>query len=346
MKIAIITLTKGAAVLGEELLNKLDNAVLYVHSKFHTNENRSKKIDKKLKDFVKDIFNEYECLVFIMATGIVVRSIAPYLEDKRKDPAVVVLDEKGKNVISLLSGHIGRANEYTIKIANVLNANPVITTASDVNNSIAVDTLAMKLNCEIEDFNMATKVTAHIVNGEEVGILSNISVNMSLPNNVKIVNERYETINKLEGLIYITEKENVKKLVENQVLIRPKNIIIGIGCKKGKSYEEIINAIKDLFDELNLSIKSIKHIATVDIKKDEKGIIDVSKELKRPLVIVDREDIKKVENRFETSPFVKKTIGVGAVCEPVAFLSSKNGKMIQGKKSYNGITIALFREGE
>ena len=204
MKIAIITLTKGAAVLGKKLLNKLDNAVLYVHSKFYTNEEHVKKIDHKLKNFIKDIFNKYECVVFIMATGIVVRSIAPYLEDKRKDPAVVVLDEKGKNVISLLSGHIGRANEYTLEIAKLLNANPVITTASDVNNSIAVDTLAMRLNCEIEDFNMATKVTAHIVNGEKVGIVSNRLVNTFLPHNVEIVNEGYEPINKFKGLIYIT----------------------------------------------------------------------------------------------------------------------------------------------
>ncbi|MCT4607384.1 MAG: cobalt-precorrin 5A hydrolase [Marinisporobacter sp.] len=342
---AIITLTKGGMKLGLNLLESIDGAVLYVHPKFYIAGENIKKIHGKMATFTEEIFYQYKCLIFIMSTGIVVRSIAPFIQDKKTDPAVVVLDEKGKNVISLLSGHIGGANLHTKKIAKILNANPVITTASDVNELIAVDTLAMVLDCEIEDFQDATKVTAHIVNDEKIGLISDRMINLVLPKNIVKINK--DQIHEgFKGLIYINDKIIENDIIYDSVILRPKRIILGIGCRRGKSEEEILSAIEDSLKDLNVSKKSIKHIATVDIKKDEEGLIGAAKSLKVPLMIVDREDIKKVEDQFKESEFVRKQIGVGAVCEPVAFLTSKNGKMIQKKKIYDGITIAVFREGE
>ncbi|QXM05654.1 cobalt-precorrin 5A hydrolase [Crassaminicella indica] len=345
MNKAIITLTKGGMKLGLKLLNSIDQAVLYVHPRFYMECENIKKIDGKMTEFIGKIFHKYRCLIFIMSTGIVVRAIAPYIQDKKTDPAVIVLDERARNVISLLSGHIGGANDYTKKIAKMINANPVITTASDVNESIAVDTLAMELDCEIEDFYDATKVTAHIVNGEKVGLISDIFIDKEMPLNIiKVDKENID--DKFKGLIYISEKNINKPIGIDCVVLRPKNIILGIGCRRGKTEEEIINAVEDTLNILKLSKKSIKHITTVDVKKNEEGLIKAAKVLKVPLIIVDRKDIKKVESQFEQSEFVKKQIGVGAVCEPAAFLTSKAGKMLQKKKGYDGITIAVFREGE
>ncbi|WP_053956639.1 cobalt-precorrin 5A hydrolase [Inediibacterium massiliense] len=340
---AIITLTKGGANLGYRLLKNLDKTVLYVNPKFIIKEDNIYPIEEKVSDFVSHIFHEYECLIFIMATGIVVRSIAPHIKDKKIDPAVLVLDEKGRNVISLLSGHIGGANEYTKNIAKILGANPVITTASDVNDSIAVDTLSIMIGGEIESFYDATKVTAHIVNKEKVGITSDIPIKIPLPENIVFIQNDIEDC---KGIIYVTNKEKIESNSIDQVIIRLKNIILGVGCRRGKSKEEILNAIEDSLIKLNISQKSIKHIATVDLKKDEKGLIEAAKELKIPLVIIDREEIKKVQDQFKTSEFVKKITGVGAVCEPVAYLSSKGGNFIQNKKAYDGITIAVFEEGD
>ncbi|QZY57363.1 cobalt-precorrin 5A hydrolase [Crassaminicella profunda] len=342
---AIITLTKGGMKIGVKLLSAIDEAVLYVHPKFYIEGENIKKIHGKMFDFTGEIFHQYRCLIFIMSTGIVVRSIAPYIKDKKTDPAVLVLDEKGKNVISLLSGHIGGANDYTKKIAEILDANPVITTASDVNESMAIDTLAMALDYEIEDFSDATKVTAHIVNGEKVGIVSDIAIDIELPNNVTKIDKEHVD-KEFKGLIYVSEKSIKKPIGIDCVVLRPKNIVFGIGCRRGKSEEEILKAVEETINDLKISKKSIKHIATVDIKKNEEGLIKAAKSLKVPLLIVEREDIKKVEAQFEHSEFVKKQIGVGSVCEPVAFLTSKDGKMIQKKKGYDGITIAVFREGE
>ncbi|MBB6214595.1 cobalt-precorrin 5A hydrolase [Anaerosolibacter carboniphilus] len=346
MSKAIITLTRGGFDLGKRLQQMLNDSTLYVNGKFDVKGPGIQKIEKNITAFVGEIFNQYECLIFIMATGIVVRAIAPYIQDKKIDPAVIVLDEKGKNVISLLSGHLGGANEYAFAISELLGANPVITTASDVNQSIAVDTLAMTLHCAIEDYSDATRVTAHIVNGELVGIRSDIPIFFHLPENIDILDENEFENEKYKGMIYITERQVKKDPDKDQVILRPKNIVLGIGCRKGKSKDEILKAIHATLKNLNIDPIAIKHMATIDVKQDEPGMIDAAKTLNVPLVIISSENISAVEKEFDRSEFVKKAIGVGAVCEPAAMLSCKNGTWLQRKTAYDGITIALMREGE
>lgn len=342
---AIITLTKGGLRLGLKLHREMDDSVLYVHRKFEIEGRGIQKIHGPMTEFVGKIFHQYQCLIFIMAAGIVVRTIAPHIQDKKWDPAVIVLDEKGKNVISLLSGHMGRANGYTLEIAQLLGANPVITTASDVNEKIAVDTLAMALDCSIENFRDATRVTAHIVNGERVGMISHIPVEVDLPENMVLTDEEQAVQEKFAGMIYITEKRIEPKIACDYVVLRPKNIILGVGCKRGKSKEEIMDAILDTLHALGVAEASIKHIATADVKKDEPGLLEAAQALGVPLVSVAREALKAVEDEFEGSDFVRKSIGVGSVCEPAAFLTSSGGIWLQRKTIHDGITIAVIREG-
>lgn len=344
MSKAIITLTKGGLELGLRLLQEYEDSILYINKRFDIKDKRVFKIESGIKSLVEEIFFKFDCIIFVMATGIVVRSIAPYIKSKTDDPAIIVVDEKGKNVISLLSGHIGGANKITLEIAKKLNSNPVITTASDINDSIAVDTLAMKYNCVIEDLKDATRLTSHIVNGERVGIVSDINIEKDFPKNIEII-ENLNKLNSLKGLIYITNKKDIDINLKDKAILRPKNLIIGIGCRKGKEKEDIIKAINNALNKINKSPLSIKHIATVDVKQYEKGIIKTAKHFNVPLVIVDREDIRRVEDNFKISKFVKKSIGVGAVAEPVAALSSNNGRIILNKTKYEGITIAIAEEG-
>ncbi|MFZ5969792.1 MAG: cobalt-precorrin 5A hydrolase [Bacillota bacterium] len=346
MSYGIVTLTKGALGLGSKLLDFYGDAVLYIHEKFDSEDERVKKINQPFQNFIGEIFDCHKYLVFIMATGIVVRSIAPYLKDKKTDPGIIVLDEKGKNVISLLSGHMGGANELAVRTADYLGSNPVITTASDVNMTMAVDTLASMLHCQIENYPEATKVSAHIVNGEMVGIISSKPVNIDLPYNIIPIREEARNTMNIKGLIKVTSEKRMALEKQDTVLLRPREIVIGLGCKKGKTKEEILWAIQDTLSKLNLSEKAVKHIATIDVKKEEIGIQQAAKELGVPVIIVDTDEIKKIEEKFETSEFVRRTVGVGAVCEPAALLSSKQGVVIQSKQSYHGITIAVVREGE
>lgn len=343
MNLGIIALTKRGSCLGYDLKNKLNNSKLYVKDKFFIDENNAISFNVKLKDLIKDIYYKHDSFLFIMATGIVVRTIAPFIKDKKVDPAIMVIDEQGNHIISLLSGHIGRANEYTNYIGSLIDATPVITTASDVSNKIAVDTIAMKLDCSIKNFSDATKVTSHIVNDELVGIISQIPVSFNLPDNVVLINSITKDY---KGIINITNEIHKKNHNLDEVTLIPKNLIVGIGCKRGKNFSDIYKALKISFEENNLSLEAIKCIGTVDIKKDEEGIIHLAQKLKKPMKIVNRSEIKKVENKFKGSEFVKKAIGVSCVCEPVAYILGEKGYFIQNKKSFDGITIAIFKEGD
>lgn len=342
MKVAVITLTKGGLHLAEKLIRFNENIDIYTHKE---KREYTKLIKLPLHDNIKQLMNDYDILIFIMATGIVVRLIAPFIKHKSIDPGIIVMDEEGKYVISLLSGHLGGANEYTNKLADFLDASPVITTASDVKNTIAVDVLAMKLGCYIDNFNNAKAVTSHIVNGENVGLLSSIDINIQLPSQIIIINDNNikQSIKEhnLKGIIVIEHKD-IKVNCE-VVYLYKKDIVVGIGCRRGKTKEEILNVLVPLIQNINHSMKSILKLSTVEVKKDEIGILELTKSLNVPLDIISTHEIKKVQHLFEGSDFVEKTIGVTCVSEPCGYISSNKGKCIVKKVKDNGITISLWK---
>ena len=230
-------------------------------------------------------------------------------------------------VIRKIAGLIGTKDKLTYLLAGTLNLIPVITTSSDVTGKIAVDTISQKLNAELEDLKSAKDVTSLIVNGQRVNIL--------LPKNVKV-----NCKNSADGFILVSNRKNIE-----YTRIYPKNLILGIGCKKDTKAEDILSAIEDCLNKNNLDIKSVKKIATVDVKENEKGLIDAAKSLNLDLEIISREEIKKIQDQFEGSDFVEKNIGVRAVSEPVALLaSSQEGHFIEMKARYNGITVSIYEE--
>lgn len=337
MKWGVITLTKGALNKAKEIKKHINDIDIYTLPKW--NDEECKSINKKLEEFVGEIFSKYDVLIFIMASGIVVRVIAKYIKDKTLDPAVLVIDEKGNHVISLLSGHLGGANDAAVFISEKIGAEPVITTASDVKESLAVDTIAMKLNLSIESLKKAKDITSMIVNDESVGIISDIKIDFKLPNNITLINKIDE---KTRGLIYISNK--ISDFNIPYVHLIPKNIVIGIGCRKDIITERIIESINSALSKLNIHYKSLKMICTVDVKEKEKGIIETSEFFNVPIKIVNRDEIKEVENMFETSSFVKKSIGVGSVCEPCGYIGSNNGICLMKKTSFDGITLSVWEE--
>lgn len=323
MKLAIWSVTRGAGRLAK-LYGDTLKAQIYTLKKFNIEdtiqmENFTETLEKE--------FNSYDGHIFIMATGIVVRKISILIKSKDIDPAVVVIDEGAHFVISLLSGHLGGANELAEIIGEKLNLLPIITTSSDVTGKIAVDTLSQKLNGELESLEKAKNVTSLIVDGKGVDI--------KLPKNVD-----FDKKGDVEGIIIVSNRENIES-----VRIYPKDLVLGIGCKRGTSEEHILTGIEMAMKKHNLSMKSIKKIATVDIKANEVGLINAAKTLRKDLIIISREDIKKIENQFEGSQFVKKQIGVTCVSEPCALLaSSRNGKFLEKKYIYDGMTISIYEE--
>lgn len=284
------------------------------------------------KERLEDIFNRYKHIVFIASTGIAVRLSAPYLVHKAVDPAIVVIDDLGRFSISLVSGHLGGANRLALELAEKLGCQPVITTASDGRAIEAVDMLAKANGLHIESLEDAKRITAMLLEGRKIKLQSEVSLSWGYDN---ISEAGYD------GMVIVTSRKGVTA-DKPCCILRPRNLNLGIGCRRGKAKEEILEAISRVFEENDLSTKCIKAIATVDVKSDEAGITEACRELGCEMKVFDRESIGKIEGSFAGSEFVKSKIGVAAVCEPCAHLLG--GRLIVPKTIVNGITIAVTRE--
>lgn len=335
MKIACFSFTDSGRKLGEKLEKiNLDKYII------HHYEN--KKVEGGIKLLLHKAWREYDGLIFISSTGIAVRMINPFIEDKIKDPAIVVLDDMGRFSISLLSGHIGGANLLAKDIGEILGSTPVITTATDNRGIESVDIFAKSNNYYMEDMKTVTTITSLMVNEKTIGLYTEDDKIINY-NNIIRVKDLNNIDDKIEGLIIVSSEKinniNIKMPITYLVL---RNINIGIGCRKGVEGKRIIEAVEEVLKGLNLSKESVQAIGTVEVKKDEEGIIEASKYFNCPMKIFTIDEIKKVEDKFEKSQFVKDTIGVYSVSEPCAYLLG--GRLIHVKSKHNGITISISKE--
>lgn len=337
MKIAIVTLTSYGVALAKRVQQHYPQSDIYT-LKNHKDE-ACKLIEPNLSLLTKELFEKEKILLYIMATGIVVRTIAPYLVHKSKDPAVLVMDEKGQFVISLLSGHLGCANTYANEIAERLAATPIITTSSDLNGVKAVDMLASELRCSVMDFVKAKEVTALLIERESVAILSDI----------KSFDDVLQQVTDPKGAIIISHTPpqgtayGLKATIPIAWIV-PKNLVAGIGCRKGKDIETIRQVLSDCLESIKRPIQSIAKIASVELKANETGLIDLAKELRIPFECYSVEELKIVEDQFEGSAFVKETIGVSSVSEPAGYIGSNKGICRVAVQKRDGVTISLWEK--
>ncbi len=300
-KIYIIAITKN----GKELAKKINKIIPQT------------KIFTSVKNFFEKAFNEADFIIAIMATGIVVRKIAPLIKSKLNDPGIVVLDEKGKYAISLLSGHIGGANELAKFIEKSIGAKAIITTATDVNKKISIDLIA-KENCW------------KIFNPEFIKF-----INMAILNNEKIAgNFPIENYNKF--IYYRRLKNLLKSKIKHKVvlsniksiepkdflLLLPENIYIGIGCNRGTGLNEIEEVIFSILEKLNRRFECVKNISTFELKKDEKALLDFSEKYNIPLIFYTKDELNQIKN-VKKSNYLINNLGVIGVCEPASILSAK-----------------------
>ncbi|MDD2481527.1 MAG: cobalt-precorrin 5A hydrolase [Lutispora sp.] len=337
MKIACLSFTDSGKRLGDKLVkyrhepNK-DNSYIVHHFENY-------QVPGGIKGNLNYIVEEYDGIIFISATGIAVRMMKPYIKNKKSDPAVIVIDDLGKFSISLLSGHIGGANKLSKWAASIIGAMPVITTASDGRGIEAIDNFAMDNGYEIESMEDAKTIMAMMINDKKIGFYSENQIIIGYKNIVLL--KSLDDIQDISGIIVVTSTEKVS-IDLPYVILRPKNINIGIGCKKAMEGNKIIQAIKDVLKENNLSEKSIKAFGTIEVKKDEAGIIEAANYFNYPLKIFTAEEIREVEERFEKSDFVKKSVGVYSVSEPCAYLLG--GEIVSHKTKHNGITLSIAVE--
>lgn len=343
MKWAVIAATKGGLKQAIKISNKM-NVDIYSFKKAVGEESNVQIINGTLKSFLQEIFDQYDTFLFIMATGIVVRVLGDVMRDKTQDPAVLVMDEGGQYVISLLSGHLGGANEKANKLAQLIDAQPVITTSSDVKGVWSIDMLAKELDCLIDDMENAKEITALIVNDYSVGMMIDEGLKSNL-NDLKIsgiIRLNHERDEHIEGLIYVSNRVSDFNLPMVQLI--PKSIVLGVGCRKNYSSNQFIEQLKGFLKENRVHEKSIRKIATIPLKSSERAILDAVKILDTELEIVSIKDIEAVENNFNSSHFVKKILGIGSVAEPCGYLASNKGRCLVSKTIINGMTVSAWEE--
>ncbi|APM38099.1 cobalt-precorrin 5A hydrolase [Clostridium kluyveri] len=324
MNIALISLNKYGDVIGEKI-----NGVIPVNI-FSKSKIKNFKITKLAEELMKN----YDAIIFISSTGIAVRAIAPFIKNKTKDPAVIVVDILGKYVISLLSGHLGGANEFSKKIAEIINAEAVITTATDNLNLESPDIIAKENKLIIDNMKKAKCISALMVNGENIGFKDEENL-IQLPRG-------YTTdLEIARGIVYVTNKLNYLKGYDNTVklkLIR-KNIIIGIGCRKNYSAETMKGIVREKLKEHNIDERAVKIVASSSVKSEEKAIVELREFLGAQFRTFSNEDIKTVQYKYRGSKFVEEHIGVKAVCEPCVELSG--GKILVSKLNLSGMTLCI-----
>lgn len=353
MKLALICFTKNGAETCVRLIKELSflghTCEGYVVEKFlnpYHEVNGLLPLKLSLSEWTQEQFSVKEGLIFIGAAGIAVRAIAPLLKSKCTDPAVVVLDDAGHFSISLLSGHLGGANGLAEETAKITGGIPVITTATDIHGRFAVDTFAKERGMWISDMSTAKEVSSDVLAGMPVGFFSDFPVEGGLPegftqkeNCGRIV---WLTVKRRpeEGcLLTLFQKEDTKVL-----RLVPKLVILGIGCRKGIEKERISSAVEGVLKQCNIDENSVAAISTIDLKKEEKGLLEYVGEKGLSFFSYPAKRLMRAKGTFSSSSFVKEVTGADNVCERAAVSlleETGGGKLTVKKQADQGVTVAV-----
>ncbi len=346
-RVSVLAITKNGIKIGLTLKELFPSWQIYSPIKFSDENSKINWYSEASGDKIAELFKTNDALICLFSLGAVIRLISPYMKDKKTDPAVIVIDDKTTFVISVLSGHLGGANKLSEEIAEKLNATPVITTAADVNKTIAVDLLGRELGWKIDDDSNVTKISAFMVNEEKIGVYQDAGSkdwwSKKLPKNVTI----YSTIEELKnshskGFLIISDKKIDEEIQRNSVVYRPPSLVVGIGLHWDTTKEKISEGIKSSLEKYNLSAKSIAKFVSIKKKQDVVGLIDFAKEMDVPLEYFEKEELTTIQ-----TPNPSKTVqafeGTASVSEASA-LKSSGGKLIVEKQKFPpNLTLAIAR---
>ncbi len=278
------------------------------------------------------LFHQMDALVFLCAAGIAVRAIAPHVRHKAVDPAVLVIDDAGRFVIPLLSGHLGGANVIAVRLAEALGAVPVVTTATDNSSAFSPDCYAMQQHLALTDLHAAKIIAAAVLDGERIGFVSDFPA-FSVP----------------EGLVSDTAcrtglciTEDMQKMPFPITLhLMPKNLVVGIGCKRGTQEACITRRVETALTAAGLAPERICAVTTIDLKAQEAGLLAFCRKRRVPLVTYTAEELMRVQGDFTSSAFVMQTTGTDNVCERSAVLYGS--ELVLRKSVGEGVTVACGR---
>lgn len=346
----MICFTERGAWVCRRLFHKLketgEECEAIIPKRFLREEWKKEGLKEREEEFLSQwtgkMFAEKRAMIFVSATGIAVRAIAPWIRDKMTDPPVVTVDEGAQFVIPLLSGHVGGANELARHIADWLEAVPVITTATDVNGKFAVDLFASAYHMTIIDRKEAKNISAAVLEGKQIGVFSDLPIK-KLPDG--FVMDRW-----CEENICITVKDpSFPEKKASYLRLVPRAVVLGVGCRRGTDPEFMKEKVFALLKEHGIDPAAVKAIASVDVKQDEPAVLGLKQVfdgecLHQPCEqrFYTPEQLIQVPGDFKESAFVKKQIGVGNVCERSA--CAAGGKLLVEKQAGDGITLAAALE--
>lgn len=348
MRTAILAITKNGVGIGARLAAEFPGMELYAPKKLSRDGVRASWYEESATTMVGRLFGEYDALVCVFSLGAVVRLIAAHISDKKTDPAVLVIDDKMNHVISVLSGHIGGANQLARDIAARTGAAPVITTAADVNRTIAVDLVGRDLGWVIEDDSTVTATSAHMVNGERIGVYQDAGSlewwSGPLPKNVV----KYDDIHEMTGsdcraFLVITDREVIPAEVRRRgVVYRPPSLVVGVGLHRTTTSDKIRDEMGACLAGHNLSRMSVAKIASLKKPAPVQGLEDAAGSLGVPVVLVEREKLARMDAP-NPSGTVERFEGTPSVSEAAALLVSGGELVVEKQKFPPDLTLAVAR---
>ncbi len=346
---AVLALTGRGAELGRVVARGMKGAHLLVPKKLRLRGPGVKGFDQDLPALFAGLINNYSGIICIMASGIVMRTLSPFLTRKDRDPAVVVVDERGRFAISLVSGHLGGANELAAKVAAITGGEPVITTATDVQGVFALDLLAKRLRCKKLDFELLKRCSYDLLHGEKVGLYPALLQSM-IPAGEQRGIRFYNSIKRL-----LASDCRCKAVVSNREVIpagrgkksgavihlRPGNLVIGVGCNRNTPTSEIEQAVTACLEKAGCSLQSVARVATVSNKASEKGLLSFVRKHGLALDVFSPARLNRVACPTPPSGHVIKAVGSGGVCEPAALLSAGVKRLLCPKQKNGNVTVAI-----
>lgn len=341
-KYAIVALTdcgKSTALTLQKRLTK--ECPVYTTTRLA--DNNTLALQSPVTAAIASLFTEVDVLICIMATGIVVRSIAPVVMDKQADPAVIVMDEKAQNVISLLSGHLGGANAITHHIAAVMGANPVITTATDVQGVVALDTMAQSVNAWHPDLRPLVKYFNSLLSSGKTVYCYQEKEWLTDTRGLTMLdkNQLPDILDSNKPLILLS-LEMLKLNREHLAILYPKPYLLGVGARKDISQAIFQQGFLQFCRQEQIDPREVAKIVSIDLKQDETAILALAEQLHCPFETYSKEELLTVADKYPQSSFVKKTVGVGSVALASADLASQ-GQVLTQRFAKDGCTYALAK---
>ena len=334
MRVGIIAFTTNGCRTAKAVAEAFPDDEKELFAKSTSDELGLRHVDCSMREWTKYAFESFDTIIFVGAVGIAVREIAPFIRSKDVDPAVISVDERGRFSVPVLSGHIGGANRIAVTVAGAIGALPVVTTATDINGKIAIDSFAVNNNLTIKSLKAAKDVAARILAGDPVGLVCDVPITDSPPPELTGPDDS-------EVGVYIGSRD--LRPFPTTLRLVPRDLFLGIGCRRGTPQSDIEEMVALALKEAGVSMDRVRMAASIDLKKDEKGLLAFAADHRIPAEFYTAEQLNALEGEFSRSSFVQSVTAVDCVCERSAVLASGGGELILRKTAGKGVTVAIAR---